>query len=221
MEAAKKLSLSMKASTKPRMSRFSSSLLTKKVYFPMQNDIDYKAIFNGPFRLEVETDTHTTLTVGGKDMMVTEMDEPLHVLISASNEETLNSAVERVENVFTQPDLARRLVEKSFKSVETPAVDSVMSAIPSIFNRSEFNGDVEIETIQVPFAIVGLIIGKNGENRRHLQDIFNVNLRIQQENEVSGNAVMRDVTIRGHRDMIEKTKEVIQTLVETRKGIAI
>lgn len=48
------------------MSRFSSSLLTKKVYFPMQNDIDYKAIFNGPFRLEVETDTHTTITVGGQ-----------------------------------------------------------------------------------------------------------------------------------------------------------
>ena len=58
----------VKASTKSRMSRFSSSLLTKKVYFPMQNDIDYKAIFNGPFRLEVETDTHTTLTVGGKDV---------------------------------------------------------------------------------------------------------------------------------------------------------
>ena len=37
---------------------------------------------------------------------------------------------------------------------------------------------MEIETIQVPFAIVGLIIGKNGENRRHLQDIFNVNLRV-------------------------------------------
>ena len=44
---------------------------------------------------------------------MTEMDEPLHVLISASNEETLNNAVERVERVFTQPDLARRLVEKS------------------------------------------------------------------------------------------------------------
>lgn len=58
----------VKATAKPRMSRFSSSLLTKKVYFPLQNDIDYKAIFNGPFRLEVETDTHTTLTVGGKDV---------------------------------------------------------------------------------------------------------------------------------------------------------
>lgn len=58
----------VKTTAKPRMSRFSSSLLTKKVYFPMQNDIDYKAIFNGPFRLEVETDTHTTLTVGGKDV---------------------------------------------------------------------------------------------------------------------------------------------------------
>ena len=80
MEAAKKVSLPsllfrafadyvVQASAKPRMSRFSSSLLTKKVYFPLQNDINYKAIFNGPFRVEVETDTHTTLTVGGKDVV--------------------------------------------------------------------------------------------------------------------------------------------------------
>lgn len=46
-------------------------------------------------------------------MLVTEMDEPLHVLISASNEETLNDALERVNSVFTQPDLARRLAQKS------------------------------------------------------------------------------------------------------------
>ena len=105
------------------MSRFSNSLLTKKVYFPPQSDINYAAIFNGPFRVEVETDTHTTITVGGKEvsvfvsiyrqMLVTEMDEPLHVLISASNEETLNDALERVNSVFTQPDLARRLAQKS------------------------------------------------------------------------------------------------------------
>ena len=34
----------------------------------MQLAIGYQANFNGPFRLEVETDTHTTLTVGGKDV---------------------------------------------------------------------------------------------------------------------------------------------------------
>lgn len=38
---------------------------------------------------------------------------------------------------------------------------------------------METETIQVPFAIIGLIIGKNGENKRHLQEIFNVQLRVR------------------------------------------
>ena len=218
MEAAKKLSLSMKSTSKPRMSRFSNSLLTKKVYFPPQSDINYAAIFNGPFRVEVETDTHTTITVGGKEMLVTEMDEPLHVLISASNEETLNDALERVNSVFTQPDLARRLAQKSTKLAEAPAVNSVVTAIPSIFDQNELNKVTETETIQVPFAIIGLIIGKNGENKRHLQEIFNVQLRIQQDNEVTTNFVMRDVTIRGTREMIDKTKNVIQTLIETQKG---
>ena len=46
-------------------------------------------------------------------MLVTEMDEPLHVLISASNEETLNDPLERVNSVFTQADLAGRLAQKS------------------------------------------------------------------------------------------------------------
>ena len=35
---------------------------------------------------------------------------------------------------------------------------------------------------------------------------------------MTGNLVMRDVTIRGRREMIEKMKEVIQTLIETGKG---
>lgn len=51
---------------KPRTSRFSSSVLTKKMYFPQQYpDIDYSVIFNGPYRMTIEAETHTTLSVGG------------------------------------------------------------------------------------------------------------------------------------------------------------
>ncbi len=36
------------------------------MYFPQQYpDIDYAAIFNGPYRMTIETETHTTLSVGG------------------------------------------------------------------------------------------------------------------------------------------------------------
>ena len=62
---------------KPRVSRFSSSLSTKKMYFPTHyTDINYAAIFNGPFRMEVETDTHTTITVGGTPVALMESHSP-------------------------------------------------------------------------------------------------------------------------------------------------
>lgn len=65
MEAAQKIS-KVAPTPKPRASRFSSSVLTKKMYFPQQYpDIDYSVIFNGPYRMTIEAETHTTLSVGG------------------------------------------------------------------------------------------------------------------------------------------------------------
>ena len=43
---------------------------------------------------------------------MTEMDEPLHVLVSASDRESLNEAVNEVNNIFSKPDHARRLIEQ-------------------------------------------------------------------------------------------------------------
>ena len=75
MEAAQRISkvgrchsvgLTIAPAPKPRASRFSSSVLTKKMYFPQQYpDIDYSVIFNGPYRMTIEAETHTTLSVGG------------------------------------------------------------------------------------------------------------------------------------------------------------
>ena len=103
----------MPAAPKTRVSRFSNTVLTKKVYFPTHNpDINYAAIFASPWKVGVETDTHTTITIGGSPVIVTEMDEPQHVLISAGNEDTMKDADSRINEVFTQPDLARRLVQQ-------------------------------------------------------------------------------------------------------------
>lgn len=32
--------------------------------------------------------------------------------------------------------------------------------------------------MNIPFTVVGLIIGKGGENLRHIHDIFDVNIRV-------------------------------------------
>lgn len=82
--------------------------------------------------------------------MVTDLDEPLHVLISASNEETLKDAMDRVNEVFNQPDLARRLCQKyavtlSFqydnqKVADTPALNPVIATVGTIFDQDEMGG---------------------------------------------------------------------------------
>lgn len=98
--------------------------MTKKLYFPVENvDIDYTSIFSGSYRVTIETETHTTLSVGGSAVralslhhhqtIVTGMDEPLHVQISASNKEDLEAAESMINDVFTKPDLARRLMAQS------------------------------------------------------------------------------------------------------------
>ena len=60
------ISLVAQVPTKPRTSRFSSQLIEKKIYFPTDNiGINYESIFNGPERINIETTTHTTITVAG------------------------------------------------------------------------------------------------------------------------------------------------------------
>lgn len=94
------------------------------MYFPQQYpDIDYAAIFNGPYRMTIETETHTTLSVGGtavfdcqcadSQTIVTEMDELLHVMISAGSQDALVAAEEMISDVLNKPDLARRLAQQN------------------------------------------------------------------------------------------------------------
>lgn len=44
---------------------------------------------------------------------------------------------------------------------------------------------------------------------------------MQRDSEVPANAVMRDVTIRGRREMIEKVKKIFQTVVQTNSAEVI
>ena len=48
-----------------------------------------------------------------RQTIVTGMDEPLHVRISAGNKEDLEAAESMINDVFTKPDLARRLMAQS------------------------------------------------------------------------------------------------------------
>lgn len=44
---------------------------------------------------------------------MTEMDEMLHVLVSASDQESLQEAVNEINDIFSKPDHARRLIAET------------------------------------------------------------------------------------------------------------
>ena len=102
------------------------------MYIPTHNiDIDYVSIFNGPFKSDVEMETFSTLTIAGTNVfhpdcfillhvqeITSETDEPLHIVVSAGNEEAMKNACDRIDEVFNKPDLARRLASKSVIDVD-------------------------------------------------------------------------------------------------------
>lgn len=71
---------------------------------------------------------------------------------------------------------------------EIPSVNPVIASVGTILDADAIEGacvdrrlgiEAETETMQVPFTIVGLIVGRKGENLRHIHDIYNVTLRVR------------------------------------------
>lgn len=48
---------------------------------------------------------------------MTEMDEPLHVMISAGSQDALVAAEDMISDVLNKPDLARRLAQQNAVSI--------------------------------------------------------------------------------------------------------
>lgn len=73
------------------------------------------------------------------------------------------------------------------------SVNPVIASVGTILDPDAIEGvdrdnrlclEAETETMQVPFTIVGLIVGRKGENLRHMQDIYNVTLRVRAARQV-------------------------------------
>ena len=78
------------------------------------------------------------------------------------------------------------------------------------------------ETMRVPHARVGLIIGRRGENIRFLQDLTRAHIQVQPERDVAPGQTHRPVTLRGAADAVAEARRAIEDMCagKTRIGSA-
>lgn len=79
------------------------------------------------------------------------------------------------------------------------------------------SGDAVEEVVTVNKDIVGFIIGRGGENIRHLQDSNGVNVQIQKDFEAGPGVSTRDITVKGAKPGVERAVAMIKEMLEERE----
>ena len=136
----------------------------------------------------------------------------MHVKISAGSNDALMAAEQRVSEIIHNTDLARRL---SQTVVSLPKeVSSIKSTVGDIIDESVV-GMAVTETIQVPVPLLPMILGRGVEHIKSVERLFSVRVIVEKDNVVNASIPVRTITIRGREEMVQKTKEIIQTVVQT------
>ena len=136
----------------------------------------------------------------------------MHVKISAGSQESLTAAEQRISDIFHNADLARRL-SQTVVSLPKEA-SSIKSTVGDIIDESVVGMSVT-ETIQVPVPLLPMILGRGMEHIKSVERLFSVRVIVEKDNAANASLPVRDITIRGREEMVQKTKEIIQTVVQT------
>lgn len=84
------------------------------------------------------------------------------------------------------------------------------------FGDGHYGPEEEMEDVRVPGNIVGLIIGKGGENIQRMQQTTGCHVQIAKEYNPEPGDTMRTVNLKGSRQGIEDCKKLID---EVRRGL--
>lgn len=82
------------------------------------------------------------------------------------------------------------------------------------FGDGHYGPEEEMEDVRVPGNIVGLIIGKGGENIQRMQQTTGCHVQIAKEYNPEPGDTMRTVNLKGSRQGIEECKKLIDEVRE-------
>jgi len=196
----------------------------KKIYIPVKEhpEINYLGLLIGPrgsTQKQLQEMSGAKVHIRGKGASKAgssnthpdDQDE-LHVCIEGS-EEAIAKAAKEVEGILFDPESANRLKTAQLANLKGAPDDAAIyggGGVAQGFVSSSVQGQVEL---RVPNNMVGLIIGKGGENLLRIQMQLQVNVQIQKESEMMPGDTLRTIVLKGADDAVTEARRRIEEVI--------
>jgi far upstream element-binding protein len=194
---------------------------SEKVYIPVKDypDINFLGLLIGPkgvTQKQMQESTGAKILIRGrgasKDGGPSTTGHPddndeLHVSIEGSDD-AVEKALKEVRAILFNPEQAQRLKNEQLQRLaefNNPGGSSESHYGPA-------GSDYQIE-LRVPNHLVGLIIGRGGENIVKIQTQLQVNCQIAKEHEMKPGDTLRSIVVKGPKDGVEEAKVRIDDII--------
>jgi far upstream element-binding protein len=135
-------------------------------------------------------------------------EDELHVMIEGSDE-AVDKAAKEIENILFNPEEASRLKNEQLRNLAEQNGTSYSSS-DSMYGPGSSGYQIEL---RVPNNMVGLIIGKGGENIIKIQSQLSVVIQIAKEHEMLPGDTTRSIMIKGISTNVDEAKKRIDDII--------
>lgn len=132
--------------------------------------------------------------------------DSLHVFIEGP-EDSVDKAAYDVEKILFNPEQAQRLKSEQLRHL----AEMNSSNNDAIYGSNSSEYQVEL---RVPNSMVGLIIGKGGENILRIQAQLQVHVQIAKESEMRPGETVRSIIIKGVQENVQDAKRRIDDIID-------
>jgi hypothetical protein len=200
---------------------------TFKIDVPVDDpEMNYLGLLLGPKgetqkRMQAESGAKILIRGKGssKDGNDEAPDEPLHVLISAESEESLNKAKDMVEELFFNPEYRANVKNAQLNRLAGKGSRSGLVLTDSLYAADAKDaffprpiGGIK-EEVRVPRKAAGHIIGKGGETIRMLQEKTGAFVQVAKE-DMYPEDDFKIVHVEGEEENVRDAKVEIQKLLD-------
>lgn len=141
-------------------------------------------------------------------------DDKLHVSLEGT-EQAIEMASNEINQIIYNPEQAQRLKQdqlKNLASINGAGMESIYGP------TSSSSSDYQVE-LRVPNMLVGLIIGKGGENIQKMQIQTGAHMQIAKESDMKPGETLRSIVLKGSPDQVADLKRRVEEIITTRSNI--
>jgi len=204
----------------------------KKVYVPVREhpDVNFLGLLIGPrgsTQKQLQEMSGAKILIRGKGSQRDPVpghvghpddDDELHVSIEGT-EEAVEKALKEVEQILFNPEQAMRLKQEQLSNLEkiknSDGFNGASSSSTALVTYGDGGDEYQIE-MRVPNGVVGLIIGKGGENTKRIQAQSGAHMQIAKESDMKPGETHRSIVVKGHPDAVAECKRMVDEIVTNR-----